>query len=66
VQQPIASPCIDICDIDPDTGLCVGCARTLDEIARWSSGSAEWRAAVIAALAARRTDGGHQAALLPF
>ena len=33
----VASPCIQICIIEPSDGLCVGCARTLDEIAGWSS-----------------------------
>ncbi|GAB6050764.1 hypothetical protein JCM16106_16130 [Hydrogenophilus islandicus] len=30
------TPCIQICQIDPATGWCLGCGRTLDEIARWS------------------------------
>ena len=50
----IESPCIDICDIDPADGLCIGCARTLDEIAGWGSGTPEWRATVMAALPKRR------------
>jgi predicted Fe-S protein YdhL (DUF1289 family) len=29
------SPCIGICRLD-ERGLCVGCLRTGDEIARWS------------------------------
>jgi hypothetical protein len=29
------SPCVGICVIDPQTGLCDGCLRTLDEIAAW-------------------------------
>jgi predicted Fe-S protein YdhL (DUF1289 family) len=33
---PVPSPCISICRIDDATGLCVGCLRTLDEIAAWS------------------------------
>ena len=33
---PIQSPCIGVCTMDID-GLCEGCARTLDEIACWSS-----------------------------
>ena len=32
---PVASPCIDVCAIDPRTGWCAGCLRTLDEIAAW-------------------------------
>ena len=31
------SPCIGICRIDPLSGLCDGCRRTLDEIAVWGS-----------------------------
>ena len=31
----VASPCIDVCQIDPRTGWCEGCMRTLDEIAAW-------------------------------
>lgn len=34
--MPAASPCVKICVIDETTGLCEGCCRTLDEIARWS------------------------------
>ena len=35
-NHQVASPCIDICNISNDTGLCEGCFRTLDEIALWS------------------------------
>ncbi|HET8830586.1 MAG TPA: DUF1289 domain-containing protein, partial [Casimicrobiaceae bacterium] len=34
---PIASPCISVCRIDDATALCVGCLRTLDEIAAWGT-----------------------------
>jgi predicted Fe-S protein YdhL (DUF1289 family) len=34
-DQPPASPCIQVCRIDPDSGICRGCLRTLDEIAGW-------------------------------
>lgn len=30
------SPCTKLCKIDPRTGFCRGCARTLNEIAGWS------------------------------
>ena len=30
------SPCIDICTIDPESGLCVGCSRTPEEISDWN------------------------------
>ena len=32
---PVPSPCIDVCTIDPASGWCRGCLRTLDEIATW-------------------------------
>jgi len=35
--MPIQTPCNKICTIDPATGLCAGCGRTLDEIARWTA-----------------------------
>lgn len=49
----VPSPCIQICIIEPGDGLCVGCARTLDEIARWSEMSNEARSAVMQSLSQR-------------
>jgi predicted Fe-S protein YdhL (DUF1289 family) len=31
------SPCIKICQMDPARGVCIGCCRSLEEIARWGS-----------------------------
>jgi predicted Fe-S protein YdhL (DUF1289 family) len=31
----ISSPCIRVCILDPETGLCEGCGRTLEEIGKW-------------------------------
>ena len=31
------SPCIKVCQMDPVRGVCIGCCRTLDEIARWGA-----------------------------
>lgn len=33
----VKSPCTDVCELDRRTGWCLGCMRTMDEIARWSS-----------------------------
>ena len=33
----IDSPCNDVCTIDPESRLCVGCSRTSDEIVNWLS-----------------------------
>jgi predicted Fe-S protein YdhL (DUF1289 family) len=30
------SPCVRLCTLDPETGICVGCGRTLAEIGKWS------------------------------
>jgi predicted Fe-S protein YdhL (DUF1289 family) len=54
-RDDVPSPCIDVCKMNPDTALCEGCLRTLEEIAAWSGmGRAEKRA-VLARLPARRT-----------
>ena len=34
-DEPVPSPCISVCRMDAQTGLCAGCYRTLDEIAAW-------------------------------
>jgi predicted Fe-S protein YdhL (DUF1289 family) len=49
-----ASPCINVCRMDPASGLCRGCLRTLDEIAGWSAMDHAARAATLAAVAERR------------
>lgn len=33
---PMPSPCVGICQMDKDSGLCTGCHRTIDEIVDWS------------------------------
>jgi len=35
MQRPPPSPCNSVCRIDPRTDLCLGCQRTLEEIADW-------------------------------
>jgi hypothetical protein len=52
------SPCIAVCLIDPKTGLCLGCGRTLPEIARWPRLDRTERHAIMAGLAQRMTDAG--------
>ncbi len=52
-RDEVASPCINICRMNPSTGLCEGCFRTLDEIAAWSSLDAEAKRAILAQLPAR-------------
>ena len=35
--ENVPSPCVSVCRMNARSGLCEGCARTLDEIARWST-----------------------------
>ena len=48
----VASPCVNICRLDPQ-GLCVGCRRTLGEIAEWSQASDARRLEILSALKTR-------------
>ncbi|QFY60324.1 DUF1289 domain-containing protein [Rhizobium grahamii] len=47
------TPCINVCSIDPANGFCVGCGRTLDEIAGWMSLSEEQRDTIMTLLPQR-------------
>jgi uncharacterized protein len=54
-KPPLETPCVDVCEMDAASGLCIGCGRTLDEIAAWTAMSQEERRAVMALLPARKT-----------
>jgi uncharacterized protein len=47
------SPCVQVCVVDSDGRYCLGCLRTLDEIAAWGSLSAAQKGAVLDALEQR-------------
>ena len=48
--RPITTPCVKVCAVDGASGYCLGCRRTLAEIAGWARFSDEERAAITAAL----------------
>jgi predicted Fe-S protein YdhL (DUF1289 family) len=50
------SPCTKVCVMDADQRYCLGCRRTLNEIAGWGGMSDAEQAAVLAQLPARRSD----------
>ncbi|MEV8466385.1 DUF1289 domain-containing protein [Fluviibacterium sp. DFM31] len=52
-RDEIESPCVQICVIHPDTRLCAGCHRTMDEITEWGRMSVEQRRIVMAQLPQR-------------
>lgn len=53
-RDEVDSPCVKVCVVHPEAKLCVGCLRTLDEIAAWSGLTTAERRQIMAGLAARR------------
>lgn len=62
----LVSPCVGLCKLDEATGYCLGCARTGDEIAEWSSTLAAARTAVWDALPQRFAQLGVSCRRLPW
>lgn len=52
-RDEVESPCIQICVIQPETRLCTGCYRSIDEIAAWSGMTAPQRRAIMDELPGR-------------
>ncbi len=52
-MSEISTPCIKLCIIDPPSGLCQGCGRTVTEIQQWSVITEASRLAVMATLPQR-------------
>ncbi|WP_136419671.1 DUF1289 domain-containing protein [Herbaspirillum sp. ST 5-3] len=50
----VPSPCISICRMNPQTGLCEGCLRSIDEIALWSTATEEMKRQVWVEIRRRR------------
>ena len=53
IAAPVASPCVSLCKMNPDSGLCEGCLRTLDEIRKWSAADDEFKRGVLAQIRLR-------------
>jgi predicted Fe-S protein YdhL (DUF1289 family) len=51
--RPISTPCIKVCAVSGQTGLCIGCGRTLAEIAGWAAMDERRRSEIMAELAGR-------------
>ena len=54
MQRP-SSPCTKICKIDDASGVCLGCGRTLAQIAAWGSMAEGERRKIMARLEAARS-----------
>ena len=50
----IKTPCVQVCAVDGESGLCLGCFRTLPEIAGWSRLSDAERQAIMDEVPGRR------------
>lgn len=53
-QGMVRSPCIGVCQLSPDNGLCLGCLRSLEEISVWSRVSPDEQRRILATVAERR------------
>jgi len=49
----VVSPCINVCKME--AGFCIGCHRTLDEIAGWANAGDDDKRLILAAVAQRRS-----------
>ena len=52
---PIKTPCVKVCVVEGESGLCMGCYRQLNEVAQWSRFSDDERTAILADLPGRRS-----------
>lgn len=51
---PIKTPCVKVCVVDGESGLCLGCFRTLAEVAGWARLDPAERERLMAELPSRR------------
>jgi hypothetical protein len=53
--KAIATPCVKVCVVDGESGLCMGCYRELSEVAAWARLTDEERARIMGELPGRRS-----------
>jgi uncharacterized protein len=56
VKPAVASPCVNVCQMDAATGWCRGCARILGEIAGWGGAPEAVQRHILDQLPARRVE----------
>lgn len=52
-EEVVASPCVSVCTLDRESGLCIGCLRTIQEIGAWRMMTMAEKRVVVAACAER-------------
>ncbi|MCC7265859.1 MAG: DUF1289 domain-containing protein [Caulobacteraceae bacterium] len=55
MASPVVTPCVKVCVVDGESGLCLGCYRTLAEVAGWARFSDDERAALMSQLSSRKS-----------
>lgn len=56
-DNEVNTPCIGVCAINEETGLCQGCYRTLEEIKGWWDKSNEEKTVLLKELEVRISQG---------
>ena len=51
----IKSPCVNVCKIDYESGYCIGCKRTIEEIANWSILNDQQKKKILAKVKSKNT-----------
>jgi uncharacterized protein len=55
--QEVPSPCISVCRMNPQSGLCEGCLRSIEEIAQWGNAGDEFKQTILKRIEQRRQKG---------
>jgi uncharacterized protein len=55
---PLTSPCVGVCQINAQTKFCLGCWRSLREVAHWSRYSDDEKRDVLVSLRQRQAEAG--------
>jgi len=56
----VPSPCVKICVLDPASGMCRGCYRTIEEVAQWVEYTTEEKLGVLERVAQRKKEAGEE------
>ena len=57
LSENVPSPCISVCRMNPQSGLCEGCLRSIEEIAQWGNVGDELKRAILKRIEQRREQG---------
>jgi predicted Fe-S protein YdhL (DUF1289 family) len=54
LMEEVPSPCVSVCRMNPQSGLCEGCLRSIEEIAQWGNAGNELKRAILVRILQRR------------